>query len=52
MSKNIKAVPTQHSNAVIATAAQYAEGLRTGNSETIAEALHADAVMHGFTNRC
>jgi hypothetical protein len=50
MSKNIKAVPTQDYNAVIATAGQYVEGLRTGNSKTIAEAFHADAVMYGFTN--
>ena len=50
MSKNIKAVPTQDYNAVIATAAQYVEGLRTGNSKAIAEAFHADAVMYGFTN--
>ncbi|WP_024646088.1 nuclear transport factor 2 family protein [Pseudomonas syringae] len=50
MSKNIKAVPTEDYNAVIATAAKYVEGLRIGSVETIAEAFHADAVMYGFTN--
>ncbi|MBX8577509.1 nuclear transport factor 2 family protein [Pseudomonas cichorii] len=50
MSKNIKAVPTQDYNAVIATASRYVEGLRVGSVSTIAEAFHADAVMYGFTN--
>ncbi|MBX8495911.1 nuclear transport factor 2 family protein [Pseudomonas cichorii] len=50
MSKNIKAVPTQDYNAVIATASRYVEGLRVGSVSTIAEAFHTDAVMYGFTN--
>ena len=50
MSKNIKAVPTSESNAVIATANQYVEGLRVGSAEGVAQAFHKDAVMYGFTN--
>jgi hypothetical protein len=50
MSKNIKAVPTAEYNAVIATANQYVEGLRTGSAEGVAQAFHKDAVMYGFTN--
>ncbi|AHF68419.1 MULTISPECIES: nuclear transport factor 2 family protein [Pseudomonas] len=50
MSKNIKTVPTQDYNAVIATASKYVEGLRVGSVDAIAEAFHADAVMYGFTN--
>ncbi|MHC8367516.1 nuclear transport factor 2 family protein [Pseudomonas sp. ZT5P21] len=50
MSKNIKAVPTCEYNAVIATANQYVEGLRTGSAEGVAQAFHKDAVMYGFTN--
>ena len=50
MSKNIKAVPTAEYNAVIATATQYVEGLRTGSAAGVAQAFHEDAVMYGFTN--
>lgn len=50
MSKNIKAVPTHEYDAVIATANQYVEGLRTGNAQSVAQAFHQDAVMYGFTN--
>ncbi|KPY89177.1 nuclear transport factor 2 family protein [Pseudomonas syringae group genomosp. 7] len=50
MSKNIKAVPTSDYTAVIATARQYVEGLRTGSVAAIAQAFHKDAVMYGFTN--
>lgn len=50
MSKNIKAVPTQDYNQVIATANKYVEGLRIGSPDEIAKAFHKDAVMYGFTN--
>jgi len=50
MSKNIKAVPTQDFEDVIATATKYVEGLRVGSPEGVAEAFHKDAVMYGFTN--
>ena len=50
MSKNIKAVPTQDFEDVIATATKYVEGLSVGSSEGVAEAFHKDAVMYGFTN--
>jgi len=50
MSKNIKAVPTRDYNAVIATASQYIEGLRTGHVASLEQAFHKDAVMYGFTN--
>jgi hypothetical protein len=50
MSKNIKAVPTQDYNAVVAVAQQYADGLRAGSPEVLEEAFHQEAVMYGFTN--
>lgn len=50
MSKNIKAVPTQDYDDVIATASKYVEGLRLGSVEGVADAFHKDAVMYGFTN--
>ncbi|MES2790905.1 MAG: nuclear transport factor 2 family protein [Planctomycetota bacterium] len=50
MSKNIKAVPTQDYNHVIATVNKYVEGLRIGSPDEIAKAFHKDAVMYGFTN--
>jgi Putative lumazine-binding len=50
MTKNIKAVPTQDYDDVIATADKYVEGLRIGSAEGVAEAFHKDAVMYGFTN--
>ena len=49
MSKNIKAVPTQEYNAVIAVAQQYADSLKVGSADGLAEAFHKDAVMYGFT---
>lgn len=50
MSSNIKAVATSEYNAVIATANQYVEGLRTGDAKGVEQAFHKDAVMYGFTN--
>jgi hypothetical protein len=50
MSKNIKTVPTQDFEDVVATVAKYVEGLRLGNAEGVAQAFHKDAVMYGFTN--
>jgi hypothetical protein len=50
MSKNVKAVSTHDYNAVVATAGQYVEGLRTGSVATIEQAFHSEAVMYGFTN--
>jgi hypothetical protein len=50
MSKNIKAVPTQEYTAVIAVAQQYADSLKTGSAQGLAQAFHQDAVMYGFTN--
>ncbi|GAB7543102.1 nuclear transport factor 2 family protein [Cupriavidus sp. 8B] len=50
MSKNIKAVPTNEYNAVIAVAQKYVDGLRIGSAEGVATAFHKDAVMYGFTN--
>ena len=50
MSKNIKTVPTQDYNAVIAVAQQYADGLHVGSPDILAQAFHKEAVMYGFTN--
>jgi hypothetical protein len=50
MSKNIKTVPTQDFEDVVATVARYVEGLRTGNIPSLSQAFHKDAVMYGFTN--
>lgn len=50
MSNNIKAVPTQEYNAVIAVAQQYADSLQIGSVVGLTEAFHKDAVMYGFTN--
>jgi hypothetical protein len=50
MSKNIKTVPTQDFEDVVATVAKYVEGLRVGNVASLAQAFHKDAVMYGFTN--
>ena len=47
MPKNIKAVPTQDFEDVVATASKYVEGLRVGSFEGVAEAFHKDAVMYG-----
>jgi len=50
MSKNIKVVPTQEYDDVVAAVAQYVDGLRVGNADDVARAFHQDAVMYGFTN--
>src|ERR671911_1321517 len=50
MSKNIKTVPTQDFEDVVATVAKYVEGLRVGSVAGLAQAFHKDAVMYGFTN--
>jgi hypothetical protein len=50
MSKNIKTVPTQDFEDVVATVAKYVEGLRVGNIESLTQAFHKDAAMYGFTN--
>jgi hypothetical protein len=50
VSKNIKTVPTQDFEDVVATVAKYVEGLRVGNVASLAQAFHKDAVMYGFTN--
>lgn len=50
MSMNIKTVPTQDYEEVIATVAKYVEGLRVGSAGEVAGAFHKDAVMYGFTN--
>ena len=50
MSKNIKTVPTQDYEEVVATVVKYVEGLRVGSVKGVSEAFHKDAVMYGFTN--
>jgi hypothetical protein len=50
MSKNIKTVPTQDFEDVVATVAKYVEGLRVGDIATLTQAFHKDAVMYGLTN--
>jgi hypothetical protein len=50
VSKNIKTVPTQDFEDVVATVAKYVEGLRVGNIASLTQAFHKDAVMYGFTN--
>ena len=50
MSKNIKTVPIQDYEEVVSTVAKYAEGLRVGSIDGVAEAFHKDAAMYGFTN--
>ena len=50
MSKNIKTVPTQDFEDLVATVAKYVEGLRVGNIASLTQAFHKDAVMYGFTN--
>jgi hypothetical protein len=50
MPSNIKVVPTQDYDDVVAAVAKYVEGLRVGNPERVAQAFHKDAVMYGFTN--
>ena len=50
MSKNIKTVPTQDFEDVVATVSKYVEGLRVGSIDCLTKAFHKDAVMYGFTN--
>ena len=50
MSKNIKTVPTQDFEDVVATVANYVEGQRVGKVSSFAQAFHKDAVMYDFTN--
>jgi hypothetical protein len=50
MSTNIKVVPTQDYDDVVATVAKYVEGLRVGKADEVARAFHEEAVMYGFTN--
>ena len=49
MSKNVKTVPTKDFEEVVATVAEYVEGLRVGSVAGLAQAFHKDAVMYGFT---
>jgi Putative lumazine-binding len=50
VSKNIKTVPTQDFEDVVATVAKYVEGLRVGKIASLSQAFHKDAVMYGLTN--
>ena len=50
MSTNIKVIPTQDYDDVVATVEKYVEGLRVGNADGVAGAFRQDAVMYGFTN--
>ncbi|KQV75439.1 hypothetical protein ASC61_10730 [Aeromicrobium sp. Root344] len=50
MTTNIKVVPTQEYDDVVAAVAQYVDGLRVGSADDVARAFHQDAVMYGFTN--
>ena len=50
MSNNIKVVPTQDYDDVIATVTKYVDGLRVGDPNAVARAFHDDAVMYGFTD--
>jgi hypothetical protein len=50
MSKNIKTVPTQDFEDVVAAVAKYVEGLRIGSVSSLSQAFHNDAIMYGFTN--
>jgi hypothetical protein len=50
MSNNIKVVPTQDYDDVIATVTKYVDGLRVGDPNGVARAFHDDAVMYGFTD--
>ena len=40
MSKNIKTVPTQDYEDVIATVQKYVDGLRVGSADGVAKAFH------------
>ncbi|MQB07946.1 hypothetical protein DXT91_28325 [Agrobacterium tumefaciens] len=50
MSKNIKIIPTQEYEDIIATVMKYVDGLKVGDAKLVAEAFHGDATMYGFTN--
>ncbi|WP_353713551.1 nuclear transport factor 2 family protein [Arthrobacter sp. K5] len=50
MPKNLKVVPTDEYDQIVATVQKYVEGLRVGSPEGVAEAFHQDATMYGFTN--
>jgi hypothetical protein len=47
---NIKIIPTDDYEAVVATVQKYVDGLRVGNANEVAQAFHDDAIMYGFTN--
>jgi hypothetical protein len=47
--ENIKSVPTQDYDEVIAAVSKDDEGLRFGTWETITEAFDDDAIMYGWT---
>jgi hypothetical protein len=49
MSTSIKTVPTRDYEEVVSNVAKYAEGLRVGSVDGVAEAFPKDAVMYGFT---
>ncbi|KAJ6087526.1 hypothetical protein N7467_006440 [Penicillium canescens] len=48
MTANLKTVPTAEYDAVIEAANKYAEGLRAGSPDIVAQAFHKNAVMYGF----
>jgi hypothetical protein len=50
MSKNVKTVPTQDFEDVVATVAKYVEGLHVGKIASLSQAFHKDAVMYGVTS--
>ncbi len=50
VTRNIKTVPTDDYDHVVAAVAAYVEGLRVGSAEAVAAAFHSDAVMYGFTD--
>jgi hypothetical protein len=50
MSNNIKTIPTEDYEEVVATVAKYVEGLRVGSIDGLSQAFYKDSVMYGFTN--
>lgn len=50
MPKNLKVVPTEEYDQIVATVQKYVEGLRVGSPEGVSEAFHEDATMYGFTD--
>lgn len=50
MSKNLKIIPTQEYEEIVATVMKYVDGLRIGKSSDVAKAFLPDAVMYGFAN--